>query len=291
HLHRIWCHCQYHHRGQEGNDRIEGDAGRDRLEGGDGNDTIYGGADNDRLKGDAGRDRLEGGDGNDLLDGGTGIDTYIYNLGDGDDTISSSSGGDTLSFTSGVNPETLGYERSSDDLVITVAESGSVTILDYFRSGGGPIQVITFASGMTLERIDIDRLVEPGQLLVSETDEQDTLEGGAGDDTLIGGLGTDFLTGNDGQDTFVYNAVEESSLDTSLDLITDFTPGEDIIDLSALNFDTFDGNLSSTEANELRLVYDGGVDRSRIVNDQTGFLVLFDGDLRASLSSSDFIFE
>ena len=58
---------------------------------------------------------------------------------------------------------------------------------------------------------------------------RDTLGGGEGDDWLSGGTGTDTLTGGAGADTFVYFAGHGS------DTITDFTDGEDVIDLSLLD--------------------------------------------------------
>ena len=54
----------------------------------------------------------------------------------------------------------------------------------------------------------------------------DTIDGGAGDDILRDGLGRDTLTGGTGADVFVLSADGES------DTITDFTVGEDKIDLS-----------------------------------------------------------
>ena len=50
------------------------------------------------------------------------------------------------------------------------------------------------------------------------------LNGGSGNDTLIGGRGNDTLTGGDGADKFVVS--------TGNDVITDYTEGEDIIELS-----------------------------------------------------------
>ena len=56
----------------------------------------------------------------------------------------------------------------------------------------------------------------------------DTIDGGAGDDIIWGGTGADTLTGGIGDDTFVISDLSE------VDIITDYTPGEDRIDLTAL---------------------------------------------------------
>jgi Ca2+-binding RTX toxin-like protein len=67
-------------------------------------------------------------------------------------------------------------------------------------------------------------------------DGDDDLDGGAGADSLKGGRGEDLLTGGDGIDTFVFAALKQSPAKggAGRDTITDFTPGEDLIDLSAL---------------------------------------------------------
>ena len=57
----------------------------------------------------------------------------------------------------------------------------------------------------------------------------DTMTGGTGDDTMTGGTGDDTMTGGTGDDTFVFAAGDGS------DTITDFTDGEDPIDLSAFS--------------------------------------------------------
>ena len=64
---------------------------------------------------------------------------------------------------------------------------------------------------------------------ITSNDAASTLIGGSGNDTLIAGHGADMLTGGGGADTFVFNAMPWSA-----GQITDFTPGTDKIDLSAL---------------------------------------------------------
>lgn len=66
----------------------------------------------------------------------------------------------------------------------------------------------------------------------------DSLNGGAGQDTLQGGDYRDTLTGGYSADIFRYASLEDSpgsTEHTSADLITDFTPGLDRIDLSRID--------------------------------------------------------
>lgn len=58
----------------------------------------------------------------------------------------------------------------------------------------------------------------------------DTINGGVGNDILHGGAGADILTGGAGADTFDFNLLTDSNA-AAHDTITDFTHGEDIIDL------------------------------------------------------------
>ena len=73
----------------------------------------------------------------------------------------------------------------------------------------------------------------------------DILVGGDGNDTLNGGAGEDTLTGGLGADTFVF---DEADIAPFGDTITDFTPGEDIIDYNgvALKNGTSSGVVSYT---------------------------------------------
>ncbi|PAR25885.1 choice-of-anchor K domain-containing protein [Vibrio metoecus] len=73
----------------------------------------------------------------------------------------------------------------------------------------------------------------------------DVLRGDSGNDVLVGGLGSDILTGGSGEDLFKW---VDGDLDNSKDRITDFTIGQDKIDLSDLFSDetrTLDQLLNS----------------------------------------------
>ncbi|PBB82008.1 hypothetical protein CK218_03715 [Mesorhizobium sp. WSM3879] len=73
----------------------------------------------------------------------------------------------------------------------------------------------------------------------------DFLDGGAGNDVLIGGLGFNHLTGGAGNDTFV---IDPSKLTVHVaDVIADYTPGQDVIDLSDL-LQSLGGNAPTTDA-------------------------------------------
>ncbi|MFZ5507091.1 MAG: ExeM/NucH family extracellular endonuclease [Pseudomonadota bacterium] len=67
------------------------------------------------------------------------------------------------------------------------------------------------------------------QKKISGTAGRDQLTGTAGDDVITGGAGADTLTGGAGADTFVYQSMRDAA-----DLITDFAPAHDMLDLRAL---------------------------------------------------------
>jgi predicted extracellular nuclease len=64
---------------------------------------------------------------------------------------------------------------------------------------------------------------------ISGTAARDVLTGTPGDDILVGGGGADRLTGGAGTDLFAYASMRDAG-----DVLTDFTPGTDLIDLRAL---------------------------------------------------------
>lgn len=64
---------------------------------------------------------------------------------------------------------------------------------------------------------------------INGTSRSETIVGTPGDDRITGGSGSDTITGNGGANVFVYSSVRDA-----LDRITDFVPGVDRIDLSAI---------------------------------------------------------
>ena len=71
------------------------------------------------------------------------------------------------------------------------------------------------------------RITEPNP--IEGTAVPDALEGTAMGDAISGYKGQDTLTGGDGDDRFIYTETSDG-----VDIITDFTPGSDLIDLSQI---------------------------------------------------------
>ena len=194
------------------------------------------------LTGDNGDNTLTGGPGDDTLDGRQGNDSLSG--GDGDDVITggnqgnAASANDTLS--GGAGNDSLSGEHGADSLD---GGSGADTLL-----GGDGGDTLLGGAGA------------------------DSLSGGAGADSLSGQGGTDTLSGGQGADTlsggaagdanvFVYGAASDAP-----DTITDFQPGVDKIDLSAIDGSSaggfqhilYGGQSANTVANSLTWSVSGG---------------------------------
>ena len=192
--------------GGAGNDRIEGNLDDDILFGKEGNDLLYGGEDNDFINGGADSDRLYGNTGNDSLVGGEGHDTL--NGGVGSDVIDGGTGNDELTDTEGSNSL---YGNDGDDLLFAGMEDDALygdAGQDLLQSGAGNDQLFGGVGDDELNGEDGD----------------DNLIGGEGNDTIAGLSGADTLTGNAGSDRFILST-------EGTDIITDFTMGEDLLEL------------------------------------------------------------
>lgn len=69
----------------------------------------------------------------------------------------------------------------------------------------------------------------------------DILDGGTGDDRLRGDQGDDLLTGGAGRDRFIFNTQGGS------DTVTDFTDGDDRLDLTNFAFASADAALATAD--------------------------------------------
>lgn len=254
--------------GTDGNDDLSGGDGWDYLNGGKGDDKLSGGKEGDSLYGDEGNDTLDGGDGfdylhggagNDSMTGGEGADHYSFDGDSGHDVITDfNPEEDTISaMADGLKFADVKSEQTSDGLKVSwgnnsVLLKGVTADLseDWFYANDGaiiePIEPV----------LDIN--------IVRGTDESDTLTGGdgyddlyggKGDDVLDGGKDVDYLFGEEGNDTMtggenvdIFFFAEKSGNDT----ITDFNPGEDILDLTGVDVEYKD--ISSRQENGGTLV-------------------------------------
>jgi serralysin len=241
--------------GYGGDDVLSGNQGRDTLGGGDGDDRLFGGRDADQVSGgagadfvqgdygddvvlgDAGADILSGGHDNDRIDGGEDQDLVFG--GDGDDTLNGGLGPD---FVAGDDGRDLITNAGGVDLIFGGAGDDTITAGDDGDALLGNLDndVLTGGAGVdTLWGGQGQDMLSGGannDLLFGDRD-NDQIFGGEGDDRLTGGGGADTLTGGAGADVFVFLAVADSA-PGSADRILDFTAGQDLIDLSAIDADT-----------------------------------------------------
>lgn len=118
----------------------------------------------------------------------------------------------------------------------------------------------------------------------------DELAGSVGDDLLVGGAGSDRLTGGSGADTFRYDAVSDSYVGAA-DLVTDFTVGRDVLDVSALGFTGLGNGADGT----LKVTYNSSNDRTYVRSNEADaeghkFQVTLVGDYSHTLNSDQFVF-
>ena len=232
----------------------------------------YGG---DQLTGDAGANLLNGCAGNDTLTGGAGNDTYVVDaVGDVVNEASTVAGEidtvmSSVSWTLGANLENLlltgaaavNATGNAANNVLTgnaaanILNGGAGTDLMTGGAGNdtyvvdstgdvvkeastvaGEIDTVQSAVSFTLG-LNLENLTLTGTAAINGTGNgaSNTLVGNAAANVLDGGAGTDRLTGGAGADTFRFAALSDLGLSATRDVITDFTPGQDRIDLSAMD--------------------------------------------------------
>ncbi|WP_223538926.1 retention module-containing protein [Pseudomonas sp. BF-R-12] len=180
---------------------LTGTAGDDVLVAGTGNNVINAGDGNDVLTAGAGNNELYGGVGNDLLYSGA-----------GNDLLDGGTGIDTASYahaTAGVKVD--------------------LSLLGAQNTVGAGTDSLTAIENLTGSNFDDKLTGDNHNNIITGGLGNDVLNGGGGDDLLIGGLGNNTLTGGAGADTFQWLKGNSGH-----DVVTDFTPGTDKLDLSQL---------------------------------------------------------
>jgi Ca2+-binding RTX toxin-like protein len=226
--------------GLEGDDTLRGGGGADALFGGEGDDSLDGGTGLDTLLGGAGRDTLLGGGGPDELYGEDGDDSlsggadFVFDLlvgGAGNDTLDGASGLGDYDYLHGGTGGDAYYVDTPADLVFEFAGEGNDTV--YAGIDGAGYYLYAEIEDLVLLGATPFGVGNSLGNHITGSSTANWLLGGAGDDTLNGEGGNDVLFGEAGADVFVFGR------GTGGDVIGDFTPGEDGIELRGLGLTGF----------------------------------------------------
>lgn len=218
------------------------------------------------LTGDTGSNTLAGGSLNDTLDGGLGADTMVGGAGD-----------DTYLVDNALDVVTELSAEGNDLVKSNITFTLPANIEDLRLTGTANINGTGNLSDNTIVGSRRNNVVDGGggQDNLHGGFGKDTLIGGDGNDVIDGGFGKDILTGGKGADVFNFSTHLNSTF--NIDTITDFTAGEDVIQLDQSIFSAIGINGMLGES----LFCLGSVATlagDRIVYDQTSGALYYDAD-------------
>ena len=164
------------------------------------NDVITGSNAANNLSGLAGNDYLKGLGGNDTLNGNDGSD--VLDGGPGNDKLNGGNGVDIATFA------------GTTAVVVDLSTNPATA------KRGGETDTLTSIEGAI------------------GSDKADTFKGDASNNEFQGGLGKDTYTGGGGRDLYAFKTVQDSPAGAGRDVIKDFVPGQDVIDVSDIDADS-----------------------------------------------------
>nr|WP_302227156.1 M10 family metallopeptidase C-terminal domain-containing protein [Azotobacter vinelandii]WKN21139.1 M10 family metallopeptidase C-terminal domain-containing protein [Azotobacter vinelandii] len=289
------------------------------LEGSDGDDLLIGGDANESILGKGGDDLLDGGAGRDILSGGAGADLFRFSSrADSYRTDSEIASDRIADFDPGqdrIDLSALGFIGLGDGrdgtLAVRVNDAGTLTYLKSLEADAEGRRFEVSLKGDLADLLDSGNLLFAAETLEGSAADDtrigsaaaeilageggdDRLYGAGGDDLLDGGAGRDRLSGGSGADVFRFSGREDSYRTASenfADLILDFDPDQDRIDLSGLGFSGLGDGRDGTLAVRLN---DAGT-RTYLKSFETDaegrrFEVALDGDLAGRLDSGNLFF-
>jgi VCBS repeat-containing protein len=181
--------------------------------------TLTGTTGNDTLVAGNGDNIINAGDGNDILTAGNGNNTLHGDA--GNDLLFSGTGNDLLD--GGIGNDTASYAHATAGVTVNLGQSGPQNTL------GAGTDTLTAIENLVGSDFNDNLTGDNNSNIITGGLGNDMLKGEGGDDFLIGGLGNNTLTGGSGADTFQWLKGNSGH-----DVITDFTPGTDKLDLSQL---------------------------------------------------------
>jgi len=209
------------------------------------NIKIDGGYGNDQILGNSANNILIGGGGNDTLNGGGGSDDYIVR-GNYASGIYSFQGYDTYADT-GVYGSDRIVAQGDGNVDIGLSNFDAVSGIEVIDGTGAAGAVRLLGNGAstvwdfsTVQFIGSNFQIDAGSGndTITGSNANDVIVGADGDDKIIGGLGADQLTGGLGKDSFIFRSIAEIGWGSSKDTLKDFTSGQDLINLAAIDANT-----------------------------------------------------